>query len=180
MVVAVVMQHGSANCIAFGQYILLARGNSTPASWQTKGIGIAALTFSCILHAIFPKSSMRLMNLLGVFKLMLILLIIFAGFAALAGHLKIPKPDNFAQLFENSSADAYDYIIALNFVNFSYSGWQTANYVCLLVFNINRLGFIRAEETRKDNGYCKPYCRRYCNYFIYACQCGVLCCCSER
>lgn len=180
MVVAVVMEHGSANCIAFGQYVLLAAGNAAPASWQTKGIGIAALTFACILHAIFPKTGTRLMNILGIFKIVLILVIIFAGFAALGGHLKVPKPNNFAHPFENSSTDAYDYVIALNFVNFSYSGWQTANYVCLLVIKINGIGFVRAEETGKDNGHGGSYCPRYCNCFIHACQCGVLCCCTER
>jgi amino acid transporter len=137
MVVAVVMEHGSANSVAFGEYVLLAAGNPVPESWQTKGIGIAALTFACILHAIFPKAGTRLMNLLGVFKIILILVIIFAGFAALGGHLKIPKPDNFTHLFENSSVDVYDYVIALNFVNFSYSGWQSANYVYLFLTKNN-------------------------------------------
>ena len=146
------MEQGTPNCIAFGQYILLAGGNSTPTPWQIKGIAMAALSLACILHAVFPKTGTRLMNLLGIFKIMVILLIIFTGFAALGGHLKIPKPNNFSHPFQNSSTDIYDYVIALNFVNFSYTGWQVANYVCLLAMKINRIGSIRAERTRKDNG----------------------------
>ena len=137
MVVAVMMAHGSPNCIAFGKYILLAGGKSTPTSWQIRGIAIAALSFACILHAVFPKTGTRLMNLLGVIKIVLILVIIFAGFAALGGHLKIPKPNNFNHPFENSSTDAYNYVIALNFVNFSYAGWQIANYVCPFILKLN-------------------------------------------
>lgn len=152
MVAAIVMEHGGANCISFGQYILLAAGNSAPTTWQTRAIAIAALTFSCILHAVFPKTGTRLINLLGIFKIGLILLIIVSGFAALGGHLKVPKPNNFSHPFENSSADVYNYIIALNFVTFSYSGWQTANYVRLIFMKVNRIGFIRGEETRKDDG----------------------------
>ena len=152
MVVTTVSQHGSPNCIAFGQYILLAGGNSAPKTWQIRGIAIAALSITCILHAVFPKTGTRLITLLGVFKIVVVLIIIFAGFAALGGHLKIPKPNNFSHPFENSSVDVYDYVIGLNFVNFSYAGWQIANYVYVLVVKTDPTGFGRGEDTRKDHG----------------------------
>ena len=63
---------------------------------KPKASALQLSTFACILHAIFPKTGTRLMNILGIFKIMLILVIIFAGFAALGGHLKIPKPNNFS------------------------------------------------------------------------------------
>ena len=129
MVVIVVLGASGANCIAFGEYILLAAGNANPTQWQIRGIALAALTFSCLLHVLFPKTGIRLLNILGMFKIVLLLLVVFAGFAALSGHLKVPKPDNFSNTFENSSADAYDYITAINNILFTYAGWQSANYV---------------------------------------------------
>ena len=126
MIVIILLETSGANCIAFGQYALLAAGYAIP---RPHGIALAALTFSCLLHTIFLKTGTRLINLLGVFKIILLLLIIFAGFAALAGHLKVPKPDNFNNVFVNSSTDAYDYIAAINNILFTYSGWQGANYV---------------------------------------------------
>lgn len=129
MVVVIVLESSGANCIAFGQYTLLAAGYANPTPWETRGIALAALTFACLLHTIFPKTGTRLINILGVFKIVLLLLIIFAGFAALAGHLKVPKTDNFSNAFVNSSTDAYNYITAINNILFTFAGWQGANYV---------------------------------------------------
>jgi Amino acid permease len=126
---AIFLTTSSANSITFGQYILFAAGNENPTNWQTRGIGIAALTFSCLLHAIFPRMGVRLVNLLGIFKSILMLVIIFSGFAALGGHLKIPKPDNFSNAFANSSTSPYNYVIALNSVIYSFMGWSYANFV---------------------------------------------------
>jgi amino acid transporter len=122
MVVIVVLETSGANCIAFGQYVLLAAGYANPTPWQIRGIALAALTFSCLLHTLFPKTGIRLLNILGVFKIVLLLLIVFAGFAALSGHLNVPKPDNFSNAFANSSADAYNYITAINNIIFTYAG----------------------------------------------------------
>lgn len=74
---------------------------------------------------------MRLSNVLGVFKLIILLLIVFSGFAALAGHLKIDKPNNFANAFEfeDFGGGVYNYATALLRIIYSYKGWENANYV---------------------------------------------------
>ncbi|KAJ8125947.1 hypothetical protein O1611_g7691 [Lasiodiplodia mahajangana] len=56
-------------------------------------------------------------------------------FAALAGHLRVPKPNNFNNAFELEVTDdyggtgVYGYANALLNVVYSYKGWENANYV---------------------------------------------------
>lgn len=69
----------------------------------------------------------------------MLLLVVFTGFAALAGNLKAPKPDNFStfdgagaacpEVYEEASGRAADFALALMQVLYSYSGWENANYV---------------------------------------------------
>lgn len=74
---------------------------------------------------------MRLFNVLGVFKVVVLLLIVFSGFAALGGHLKIEKPNNFDNAFEfqDFGGGVYNYATALLRVVYSYKGWENLNYV---------------------------------------------------
>ena len=69
----------------------------------------------------------------------MLLLVVFTGFAALSGNLKVPQPDNFStfdgagaacpQVSEDASGRAADFALALMQVLYSYSGWENANYV---------------------------------------------------
>lgn len=62
-------------------------------------------------------------------KLIIILIIIFSGFAALGGHLKIDnKPDNFSNAFEGTTGSSYGVVTALYNVIWSYIGYSNANY----------------------------------------------------
>lgn len=105
-----------------------------------QGIATACVTFSVLIHSIFPKWGMRLFNVLGVFKVIVLLLIIFSGFAALAGHLKIDKPNNFkdAFSFDDYGGGVYNYATALLRIVYSYKGWENANYVLGEVKNPRR------------------------------------------
>ena len=74
-------------------------------------------------------------SVLGIFKVIILLIIVFAGFAALAGHRKVPDPKNFENAFSFSSGlgygrgDYYSYCQALLRIVYSYKGWENANYV---------------------------------------------------
>jgi hypothetical protein len=68
----------------------------------------------------------------------MLLVIVLSGFAAMGGHLSGPKPDNFSQFDGAGDAcpmappepfRAANYAIALMQVLYSYSGWDSANYV---------------------------------------------------
>ncbi|PVH93286.1 high-affinity methionine permease-like protein [Periconia macrospinosa] len=125
----------SGNSLAFGRYVLFASGSTAPDGWQARGIAIACVTFSTLLHSTFPKWGIRLFSVLGVFKVVILIFIVFSGFAALAGRLKIPEPHNFDNAFRLEVGDgyggggAYAYCTALLRIVYSYKGWENANYV---------------------------------------------------
>lgn len=75
--------------------MLLASGSGEADGWQARGIAIACITFAVLVHAILPKTGMRLFDVLGVFKVVILLFVVCSGFAALAGHRKVPNPHNF-------------------------------------------------------------------------------------
>lgn len=93
----------------------------------------------CLCHAFTPKWGIWFSNSLGVFKIVVLVLIIFTGFAAVAGHMHPPTPANFSSFDSAGSAcelppdakttQAANYALALLQVLYSYSGWESANYV---------------------------------------------------
>ena len=131
----ILLGFSSGNALAFGRYILFASGYSSDDGWPARGIGCACITFAVLLHATFPKFGIRLFNVLGIFKVVILLFIVFSGFAALAGRRRVPDPKNFENSFRIEDGDgyggggAYAYSNALLNVVYSYKGWENANYV---------------------------------------------------
>ena len=125
----------SGNSLAFGRYVLYASGSSVADGWQARGIGIVCVTFAVVLHSTLPKWGIRLFNVLGVFKVAILVFIVFSGFAALSGRRLIEDPRNFDNAFDLSNAGqyggggAYAYASALLNIIYSYKGWENANYV---------------------------------------------------
>lgn len=125
----------SANALVFGRYILVVSGRSSADGWQACGIAVACITFPVALHSTLPKCGVRLFNLLGIFKVVILLFIVFAGFAALAGHRRVPDSRNFDNNFELAVGEgyggvgAYAYATALLGVIYSYKPWENANFV---------------------------------------------------
>ncbi|KAK3389880.1 amino acid permease-domain-containing protein [Podospora didyma] len=131
----ILLGFSSGNALAFGRYVLYASGNELKDSYKARGIGVACVTFAVVLHATLPKWGIRLFNVLGVFKVVVLLFIVSAGFAALAGHRLVDDPRNFDNAFAIESGDgysgggAYAYSNALLNIVYSYKGWENANYV---------------------------------------------------
>ncbi|KAI1298405.1 amino acid/polyamine transporter I [Xylaria venustula] len=131
----ILLGFSSGNSLAFGEYVLAAANTSDPSGWKARGIGAAAITFSVSLHSFFPKWGIRLFNVLGVFKVVILVFIVFSGFAALAGHRRVPNPHNFDNAFklevteDYGGTGAYGYANALLSIIYSYKGWENANYV---------------------------------------------------
>lgn len=125
----------SGNALAFGRYVLFASGSEAPDGWAARGIGCASITFAVILHSLFPKWGIRIFSVLGIFKVVVLLVIVFSGFAALAGNRRVEDPKNFQNAFAIEDGDgyggggAYAYSNALLNVVYSYKGWENANYV---------------------------------------------------
>jgi amino acid transporter len=131
----ILLGFSSGNSLAFGRYILYAAGGELKDSYTARGIGVACATFAVVLHAVLPKWGIRLFNVLGVFKVAVLLFIVFSGFAALAGRRLVPDPRNFDNAFAIESGEgyggggAYAYSNALLNIVYSYKGWENANYV---------------------------------------------------
>lgn len=67
-----------SNSVVFGEYILNA-AQVEVNRWNQRGIGLACITAAFLIHGCALKWGLRLQNLLGVFKLVVVLLIIVSG-----------------------------------------------------------------------------------------------------
>ncbi|KAK3688786.1 amino acid/polyamine transporter I [Podospora appendiculata] len=131
----ILLGFSSGNALAFGRYVLYAANGELQDTYKARAIGVACTTFAVVLHAVFPKWGIRLLNVLGVFKVIILVFIVCSGFAALAGHMHVPNPHNFDNAFAIESGEgyggggAYAYSNALLNIVYSYKGWENANYV---------------------------------------------------
>lgn len=123
----VLLGWAGSNSVVFGEYILYA-AQVEVNRWNQRGVGLACITSAFLIHGLALKWGLRLQNILGVIKILILLLIIFSGFAALGGHLKIEKPNNFDHAFANTTGSAYGVVTALYNVIWSYIGYSNANY----------------------------------------------------
>ncbi|KAK3073471.1 methionine permease [Teratosphaeriaceae sp. CCFEE 6253] len=116
-----------SNSVVFGEYILHAADVEVGRRNQ-RGVGLACITTAFLVHGLALKWGLRLQNLLGAIKLVVILVIVVAGWAALGGALKVPDPHNFDHAFEGTTGSAYGVVTALYNVIWSYIGYSNANY----------------------------------------------------
>lgn len=116
-----------SNSVVFGEYILNA-AQVEVNRWNQRGVGLACLTSAFLVHAFALKWGIRLQNLIGFIKLAILLIIVVAGWAALGGALKVPKPNNFDKAFEGTTGSAYGIVTSLYNVIWSYIGYSNANY----------------------------------------------------
>ena len=52
--------------------------------WNQRGIGLACVTVAFLIHGLALKWGLRLLNVLGTIKIIILLIIIFAGFVCLS------------------------------------------------------------------------------------------------
>lgn len=104
---AVLLGQAAGNANAAGQYFMRAGGDNHTEEWKTKGIGVVILGVTFIMHSCFMKYGLWAQNALGTFKVVILLLIVFAGFGALAGHHKGSNPHNFDNAFSGTKHDVY-------------------------------------------------------------------------
>ncbi|KAK1772127.1 putative high affinity methionine permease [Phialemonium atrogriseum] len=124
----VLLGWASGNSVIFGEYILHA-ANVEVNRWNQRGVGLACITTAFLIHGLALKWGIRLQNFLGVVKIIIILIIVVAGWVALAGHVKLDeKPHNFNNAFEGTTGSAYGVVTALYNVIWSYIGYSNANY----------------------------------------------------
>ncbi|CAL1710391.1 unnamed protein product [Somion occarium] len=123
----VLLGWASGNSVVFGEYILHAAQVEVDR-WNQRGVALACITAAFLIHATHVKAGLYLQNFLGVIKLIIIAIIIVAGWVALGGHLKVEKPHNFDNAFEGTRGSGYGIVTALYNVIWSYIGYSNANY----------------------------------------------------
>ena len=92
-----------------------------PTWFNTRLVAFSCLTFICIIHGTLLNLGLRLQNMLGVFKLLVLALISLSGILCLAGVKGIQvrdeyeKPDNFTwdKLWEGSGTGANAFVSGL-------------------------------------------------------------------
>ncbi|ORY88632.1 high-affinity methionine permease [Leucosporidium creatinivorum] len=119
----------SGNSVYAGEMLLNA-ANTEVTRWNQRAIGVGVVTFALILHGCLPKWGLRLQNVLGIFKIGVLLFIIVAGFVALGGHVNggAPNPSNFKNAFAGSKSDANSFVNSLYNVIWAFVGFSNAGY----------------------------------------------------
>ncbi|KAF7304365.1 High affinity methionine permease [Mycena chlorophos] len=116
----------------------LALPSSTTASMSYPRIfALIVLTFSLFMIGVFSRAGVRLQNILGSFKLFILVgiaalgLLSLAGFPGFAVRSDYEQPDNFeswAAFWKGSKGDANSLVTALYNVIWSFIGYSNANY----------------------------------------------------
>lgn len=133
------LQVSASNAITASEYLLSAAGVDS-TTWKERGLAIAAVSFAVGVHTCAPRLGRAMQDLLSMVKLFTLLFIVCTGFAALAGHRRIPNPHNFdlKTSFEGTSKNGYDIGTALLDAIFSYQGYDNVNAVLSEVKNPER------------------------------------------
>lgn len=125
---ALLLGQAAGNALTSGKYFLKAGGLDNYGEWQARGIGAGVLVSAIILHGTMLKWGLRLQNLIGSFKLVILVVISCGGFAALAGHTKTPVPNNFKDAFKGTKNDIYGTSSCIYNAVWSYVGYSNMMY----------------------------------------------------
>lgn len=124
----------SGNSFAFGKYVWYAimGDQAVEDTWAAKLIGVGCITFCIWLHIQYPNLGKALFNFLGIFKLVVLFLIIAIGSLVAVNAIELNQPEStLPKYVEKSSNDFYSISVALLEIVYSFKGWENANYVLL-------------------------------------------------
>ncbi|SSD61927.1 probable High-affinity methionine permease [Saccharomycodes ludwigii] len=116
----------SVNCAI----MFLTAGNVEITEWNQRGVGVAVIGFCFLVNAINVKAGIYLQNVLGIFKIGIVIFISITGWVALGGGLPNHyKTNNFHNAFEGTkNTTAYGIVNALYNVIWSFIGYSNVNY----------------------------------------------------
>lgn len=80
---AVFLGFTASNCVVFSRYVLFALDREDASSALRKGLAFGLLLVITIIHTVFPTAGVKVQNFLGVFKLLIIGLMILSGLYAI-------------------------------------------------------------------------------------------------
>lgn len=121
----------SGNSFAFGKYIWYAvSGNQVgDDDWTSKLIGVVCITGCIWLHIQFPNQATLLFNFLGMFKIVILMLIIAIGSLVAIDVIAVPEAPPAQNLHTGVLSNFYSISVALLEIVYSFKGWENANYV---------------------------------------------------
>ncbi|CCH58623.1 hypothetical protein TBLA_0A08340 [Henningerozyma blattae CBS 6284] len=110
--------------------MFLTAADTEITKWNQRGIAVAVIGFAFIVNSINVKLGIYIQNVLGVFKIVIVLFISITGWVALGGGLKHGyHTDNFHHAFESTEkVTAYGIVNALYNVIWSFVGYSNVNY----------------------------------------------------
>ncbi|KAJ4404469.1 hypothetical protein N0V82_010485 [Gnomoniopsis sp. IMI 355080] len=146
----VLLGFSTPNAIVLGEHALYATGAADSTS-SVRLIAVLAVSSLCYLHARHPRIGLGLINVLGVAKVLILVIVVLSGVAggllgvgseretmlegrrldlAMAGDVPSSTAQrNFQAIWEGSSSQPYDYATALLKVLYCFRGYSTANQV---------------------------------------------------
>ncbi|KAH7336244.1 amino acid transporter-like protein [Rhexocercosporidium sp. MPI-PUGE-AT-0058] len=158
----VLLGFSTPNCIVLGEYVMYALEVEVNR-WNVRAVAVWVITVICLIHARYQKVGLRIINVLGMGKMLILVVVIFSGIAgALMGVGSASSPlsrrrlngglgsfdflneelpqlstaqENFSNLFSGSSTQPYDYATALLKILYCFRGYSTANQVLSEVRN---------------------------------------------
>jgi amino acid transporter len=126
---AILLGFTASGCIVFASNILVAADQAV-GRWNERGIALGVMLFVTLLHGFTPKTGVLIMNLLSIFKIVILVFVVITGWVVLSGKTRVTDPYyNFRNAFAGSSTSSNDYATATFKVLFAYSGWSNVNYV---------------------------------------------------
>jgi amino acid transporter len=104
---------------------MVVAANRVATEWEERGIAIAVIVFVTLLHTFLPNWGVRGMNVIGIIKVILLLLIVVTGWVVLGGGVSSVKDPHasFRNAFANSATSGNLYATALFKVLNSYVGY---------------------------------------------------------
>ncbi|KAI1077871.1 amino acid permease-domain-containing protein [Whalleya microplaca] len=147
----VLLGFSAPNAIVLGEYALYAFDIES-TRWNVRGIAVLVVSVLCYIHARYPRFGLRLVNILGMGKLLILTIVVLSGIAAAWTGLgaqpdgmvltaRRPDPSftdsrllstaqrNFSNIWEGSSMQPYNYATALLKIIYCFRGYSTANQV---------------------------------------------------
>lgn len=123
----------SGNSFAFGKYLWYAISGEQVGDddWNSKLIGVLCITFCIWLHIKYPNQGTSLFNFLGVFKIVILFLIVAIGCLVALNVIEIPPSPEVPTILATEPNSYYSISVALLEIVYSFKGWENANYVLL-------------------------------------------------
>ena len=130
----ILLGFSTPNCIVLGEYLMYALGFEVNR-WNVRSVAVLAITIACGVHARSPALGLRLINILGVMKMLIIAVIIMGGLVSIPLGIGQTMSEaaiykrNFSSIFEGTTAQPYVLASALLKALYCFRGYNTANQV---------------------------------------------------